>query len=151
MSLLPFWALNLVVTLLSMQGQKALRFNLKELNFCSKDERRSYGFGTTWGWVVIDRIFIFGWTIPLKVQFGTLKEFISTFRKVTVTSDDLVVMGETLNQLNQLLRQMNHFSDTLKTPHACYAKDYRNLKTVHSYTYEWEKLQHAIWWNSPAF
>ncbi len=31
------------------------------------------------------------------------------------------------------------------------AKVYINTKTVHSYTYEWEKLQHAIWWNSPAF
>ncbi len=30
-----------------------------------QDERRSYGFGTTWVWVINDRIFIFGWTIPL--------------------------------------------------------------------------------------
>ncbi len=28
-------------------------------------ERRSYRFGTRWGWVINDRIFIFGWTIPL--------------------------------------------------------------------------------------
>ncbi len=34
-------------------------------NLCSEDERRSYGFGKTWGWVINDRIFIFGWTIPL--------------------------------------------------------------------------------------
>ncbi len=27
MSLLPFWVLNVVVVLLSMQGQKAFRFN----------------------------------------------------------------------------------------------------------------------------
>ncbi len=34
--------------------------------FVSKDERRSYGFGTSWGWVTNDRIFfIFEWTIPL--------------------------------------------------------------------------------------
>ncbi len=32
---------------------------------CSEDERRSYGFGMTWGWVINDRIFIFGWIIPL--------------------------------------------------------------------------------------
>ncbi len=31
MSLLPFWALNVVVALLSMQGQKALRFHLNIL------------------------------------------------------------------------------------------------------------------------
>ncbi len=62
MSLLRFCALTMVVPLLSMQGQKALGFHL---NLCSKNERRSYRFGTTWGWVINDRIFIFGWTIPL--------------------------------------------------------------------------------------
>ncbi len=46
------------------EGQRALRFKLKYLNLCSEDERRSYGFGTTWGWVINDRIFIFLWTIP---------------------------------------------------------------------------------------
>ncbi len=65
MSLLPFWDLYVVVVLLSMQGQKALRFHQKHLNLCSKDEWGSYGFGTTWGWVINDSIFIFGWTIPL--------------------------------------------------------------------------------------
>ncbi len=42
-------------------------FIKKCLNLCSEDERRSYGFGTTWGWVINDRIFIFGWTTPLSV------------------------------------------------------------------------------------
>ncbi len=42
MSLLPFWALNVVVTLLSMEGQKAAGFNQKYLNLCSKDEQRPY-------------------------------------------------------------------------------------------------------------
>ncbi len=66
MSLLPFWALNMSVQLLSIQGQKALRFHEKYLNLCSKDEQRSYRFGTTWGWVIIDHFDdIFGWTIPL--------------------------------------------------------------------------------------
>ncbi len=32
----------------------------------SEDERRSHGFGTTWGWVINYIIFIFGWTIPLR-------------------------------------------------------------------------------------
>ncbi len=31
--------------------------------------RRCYGFGTTWGWVINDRIFILGWSIPLKQGF----------------------------------------------------------------------------------
>ncbi len=47
MSLLPFWALNVSVALLSMQGQKAHGFHKKILNLCSEDEQKSYGFGTT--------------------------------------------------------------------------------------------------------
>ncbi len=47
MSLLPFWALNASVALLSMEGQKALGFHQKYLNLCSEDERRSYGFRMT--------------------------------------------------------------------------------------------------------
>ncbi len=71
MSLLPFWALNISVGLLSMQGQKALEFHKKYINLCSEDEHRSYGFGTSWGWVIYDRIFIFGWTIPLMFSTET--------------------------------------------------------------------------------
>ncbi len=48
------------------EGQRALRYHQKYLNLCSEDERRSYGIGTTSGWVINDRIFIFGWTIPLR-------------------------------------------------------------------------------------
>ncbi len=32
------------------------------------EQRHSYRFGTTWGWVNDDRIFIFGWTIPLRTH-----------------------------------------------------------------------------------
>ncbi len=31
-----------------------------------KGSWRSYGFGKTWGWVINDRIYIFGWTSPFK-------------------------------------------------------------------------------------
>ncbi len=47
----------------------ALGFHQKYLNLCSEDERRSYGFRTTWGWVFNDTIFIFGWTMPLNISF----------------------------------------------------------------------------------
>ncbi len=50
---------------MTQRGQKALGFHQKYLNLSSEDERRSYGFGTTGRWD--DRIFIFGWTIPLKI------------------------------------------------------------------------------------
>ncbi len=39
--LLPFWALNVSVPMLSMEGQKALGLNQKCLHLCSKDEQRS--------------------------------------------------------------------------------------------------------------
>ncbi len=48
------------------EGQRALWFHQKYLNLCSEDERRSYEFGTTWGWVL-------GWTIPLKNTWVKLK------------------------------------------------------------------------------
>ncbi len=69
--LIPFCALNVSVLLLSMQGQKALRFHPKYIYLCSEDERRSYGFGRHEGIndrVINDRIKIFGCTIGLKVM-----------------------------------------------------------------------------------
>ncbi len=36
---------------------------------CSAEQRHSYRFRTTWGRVNDDRIFIFGWTIPLMALF----------------------------------------------------------------------------------
>ncbi len=46
--------------------RKLSDFIKKYLNLCSEDEQRSYGFGTTWGWVINDIILIFVWTNPLK-------------------------------------------------------------------------------------
>ncbi len=46
---------NISITLLSMEDQKTCRFDQKYLNLCS--ERRSYGFGTTWGWAINYRFF----------------------------------------------------------------------------------------------
>ncbi len=43
----PFCTLNVVVALLSMEGQKAIGFHKKLLNLYSEDEQMSYGFGTT--------------------------------------------------------------------------------------------------------
>ncbi len=47
MSLLPLWALNVVVPLRSIDFLDFIKY----LNLCSWDERRSYRFGSTWGWV----------------------------------------------------------------------------------------------------
>ncbi len=45
--------------------QPGYKLSSKYLPLCSAEQRKSYRFGTTWGWVNDDRIFIFGWTIPL--------------------------------------------------------------------------------------
>ncbi len=59
MSLLPFWALNVEVVLLSMEDQKALGCHQKYLNLCSEDEWKSYLFGMTWWWVINNQNFHF--------------------------------------------------------------------------------------------
>jgi len=41
-SILPFWALKVVIMLPSIEGQKALGFNQKYLTLCSGDEQRSW-------------------------------------------------------------------------------------------------------------
>ncbi len=69
MSLLPFWALNVAVALLSMQGQKALKLRYFLWGLCFKDERRSYGLGTTWGWEINDMLFHFWVNYPFKKIF----------------------------------------------------------------------------------
>ncbi len=48
----------------TMEFQLPIFFYISFL--CSTEERNSCRFGTTWGWVNDDRIFIFGWTVPLK-------------------------------------------------------------------------------------
>ncbi len=47
--------------------QPDYKLSSKYLLLCSAEQRNSYRFGTNWGWVN-DRIFIFGWTIPLMLS-----------------------------------------------------------------------------------
>ncbi len=42
---------------------------LFDYQYSSKYLHNSYRFGTKWGWVKDDNIFIFGWTIPLRNNF----------------------------------------------------------------------------------
>ncbi len=48
----------------SVDTQIACRWNLVALRVV---RTRCYRFGTTWGGIINDRIFIFGWTIPLRI------------------------------------------------------------------------------------
>ncbi len=50
-------------------GTERVCLPTKYLLLCSTEERKSYWFETTWGWVNDDRIFIYGWTIPLSVAY----------------------------------------------------------------------------------
>ncbi len=67
-ALTTFLGLECVSCFTVYEVQKALRFHLKYLHLCSKDEQRSYGFGTTCGWVIHDSF----WTIPLRLQNSVL-------------------------------------------------------------------------------
>ncbi len=52
---------------------------------CSKEERNLYMFGTTWGWVNDDSIYIFGWIILLSFEHrGTAAEYIIGLRKINL-------------------------------------------------------------------
>ncbi len=42
--------------------QPGYKLSSKYLPLCLAEQRHSYRFGTTWGWINDDRIFIFGWT-----------------------------------------------------------------------------------------
>ncbi len=97
-SLQPFWAL--IVSLPSMEGQRALRMHQKYLDLCFEDERKSYGFGMTWGWVIHDRIFIFGWTIPLNEYLTAEKN-----RQINTTKTTY----ENMIHLTELSKYFLHF------------------------------------------
>ncbi len=73
MSLLSFKALNVSVTLLSMEGQKALEFHQKYLHLCSEDERRSYCFRIAWGWEINDNVdFWVNYPLSVQIVFGAI-------------------------------------------------------------------------------
>ncbi len=49
--------------------QPGYKLSSKYLPLCSAEQRNSYRFGTTWGGVNDDIIYICGWTIPLSCLF----------------------------------------------------------------------------------
>ncbi len=69
--LTTFLDLDIVLgSLLSMEGQRALRIHQKYLNMCSEDERMSYRFGTTEGWVMTEYSFL--GELSLKLMLKTV-------------------------------------------------------------------------------
>ncbi len=99
--------------LLSMEGQRALRFNQKYLNLCSEDEWRSYGFATTWGWVINDRIFIFGWTNPLNnfhLLISLLHHITYICKLIGSYGRELLAIIKIIVNFKEVLKLMNLFS-----------------------------------------
>ncbi len=65
---------------LSLYSLKQLAHSSEVLLLCSVEERKSYGFVTTWGWVIDSKIFIFGWTTVFffkKILFSTSLRYIT--------------------------------------------------------------------------
>ncbi len=75
--------------------QPGYKLSSKYLPLCSAEQRHSYSFGTTWGWVNDDRIFIFGWTIPLrsKIVRSTDKDFYEALVSLAVYKIDKTWRG----------------------------------------------------------
>jgi len=60
----------------------------KNIFICVLKMNKSYGIGTTWGWVITDWIYIFGWTNPLRTIFSfTCNRFstLFTYNRVSTT------------------------------------------------------------------
>ncbi len=54
-------------------------------HLCFEDEQKSHcGFGMTWGWVINDNNFIFGWTNPLKPKNNAFQSFVCAFVRACV-------------------------------------------------------------------
>ncbi len=134
MSLLRFCA---VISLLSMEGQRALRFHQKYLTLCSEDEQRSYGFGTTWGWVINDRSFIFGWTNPLNKYLATrlLIDIPSTNNLVAHSRSFLTVYKFFFFLLIHLWREWIEF--LLPEPDCCTLYFNYNHACKHTFWLKW--------------
>ncbi len=63
-----FWIIVIFSPTMEVNGapkQPDYKLTSKYLPLCS-EQRHSYRFGSTWGWVNDDRIFIFGCTVPLR-------------------------------------------------------------------------------------
>ncbi len=68
--------------------QPGYKLSSKYLSLCSAEQRNLYRFGTTWGWVNDDRIFLFGWTIPLIVRIGPYAKVLGLLRSFGLKSWD---------------------------------------------------------------
>ncbi len=110
---LPFWAWQHFSCITAYIGRVRKLFDFIENTLIcvnELDEWRYYGFGMTWGWVINDRILIFGWTIPLKIKrrafYRILKMTLSHLQSLKVWLSDIDI---------SLWKNETKPSDTYKT------------------------------------
>ncbi len=70
--------------------QPGYKLSSTYIPLCSAEQRNSYRFGITWGWVNIDRIFIFGWTIPLRKEGFTDVHLVVYSDRVSMKSKAII-------------------------------------------------------------
>lgn len=60
-----------LVNRLSIVEQKSIRFGAKYFHLCFKNDQKSHGFKTTWGWANDDSLFMLRWINSLNVRART--------------------------------------------------------------------------------
>ncbi len=124
---------NATTTFKAQKGSKDIvKIVIKNsnLNLCSEDEQRSCWFGTTWGWVINDRIKIFGWTIPLRKYsqirrdcsvwfnqtsfFNLNKPFYSDSKEWFVHKSDIALFGTFMNKIAKMEQNCLNMTWALK-------------------------------------
>ncbi len=73
------WTLNLEVN--GVPKQPDYKLSSEYLPLCS-EQTHSYRFGSTWGWVNDDRIFIFGCTVSLRQPVERKKHILNDFERL---------------------------------------------------------------------
>ncbi len=123
----------------------------KYLHLCSEDEGRSYGFGTTWGWVINDIIFILGELLffiganTLKMDLIKLKAALQVKSLLIWSHADQVQQWNMMMMLSHthLLQWIRHFHENILGKHTeqCHTNRHRQVRVrkADSYSlYQWK-------------
>ncbi len=101
--------------------QPGYTLSSKYLHLCSAEQRHSYRFGTIWGWVNDDIIFMFRWTIPLSVSYSLqpyIMSLIKTLWQKTSARSSGLQKARTEEQKHLCEWLETHFHPSL-LPHVC--------------------------------
>ncbi len=115
--------------------QRDYNLSSKYVPLCSAEQRNSYRFGTTWGWVNDDRIFIFGCTVSLKNMQNSVFLII---QKLTVVSGFHVSWVHSIGIIVFLLYKLYFLSPYPKPTH-CTKKRLKKKKNCMIYIFNFLK------------